>query len=295
MSVLRFTNCFTALCFIVAIILPAQAQTTNDARIAVQRDVISDYQQFMRGRNPATVNYYGGKFARRDVIELVLIQQALKLGGFNQQLHFVAEENYSRGIRKLVDGKVLTISSTAWYEDLAEQQQQLHISPPIIRQGEFIAGIYTSPKNQKALSSKTLAQLKSLRVVTSTHWKPDLTTLQHLGFTNFMYTTRWSNMARMINADRVDVTLSPFAMNAEKEIVVEGIHLIPIEGIKIAIDGSRHWPVSKKHPLGDAFYAALIKGIEQMRKAGTIERAYQECGFFHPDLAEWKLLNPTNN
>ncbi|HCS63774.1 MAG TPA: hypothetical protein DIW64_06595 [Cellvibrio sp.] len=102
-------------------------------------------------------------------------------------------------------------------------------------------------------------------------------------------------MARMINAGRVDVTLSPFEMNPAKAIVVEGIHLVPIEGIKIAIAGSRHWPVSKIHPLGDEFYTALVKGIEQLRRAGIIERAYRECGFFHPELAEWKLLNPSSN
>ena len=153
-------------------------------------------------------------------------------------------------------------------------------------------GILASPNNKHAQASEPIDQLSQLKVVTSRKWKPDLTTLESLGFNNIMYTPNWVNMARMINAGRVDVTLSPFEMNPEKEIVVEGIRLIPIEGIKIVIGGSRHWSVSRKHPLGDQFYTALVKGIDVLRKNGTIERAYQECGFFHPDLAEWKLLNP---
>jgi hypothetical protein len=273
---------------------PLQAQPTT-ASIAVLPDIHEDYRLFLGDRLPEAVDFYGGNYARRDVIELILMQQALALGGFKKNLRFVDEENYFRSIRNVLDGKTLTISGTIWYEDLATQNDKLHISPPIVREGEFIVGIYTSPKNQQAQASKTLAQLSKLKVVTSRQWKPDLTTLEGLGFNNIMYTPNWVNMARMINAGRVDVTLSPFEMNPAKEIVVEGIQLVPIEGIKIAIAGSRHWPVSKAHPLGDEFYTALVKGIEQLRSAGTIERAYRECGFFHPDLAEWKLLNPSTH
>lgn len=275
-----------------AVSLHAQPAT---ASIAVLPDIHEDYRLFLGDRTPEAVYFYGGNYARRDVIELILMQQALALGGFKQPLRFVDEENYFRSIRNVLDGKTLTISGTIWHEDLTAQQDKLHISPPIVRDGEFIVGIYTSPKNQQALASKTLAQLSKLKVVTSRQWKPDLTTLEGLGFNNIMYTPNWVNMARMINAGRVDVTLSPFEMNPAKAIVVEGIHLVPIEGIKIAIAGSRHWPVSKTHPLGDEFYSALVKGIEQLRRAGIIERAYRECGFFHPELAEWKLLNPSSN
>jgi len=271
-----------------------QAQPAT-ASIAVLPDIHEDYRLFLGERRPEEVTYYGGNHARRDVIELILMQQALKLGGFTKPLGFVDEENYFRSIRNVLDGKTLTISGTIWYEDLAAQIHKLHISPPIVRDGEFIVGIYTSPKNHQAQASKTLVQLNKLKVVSSRQWKPDLTTLEALGFDNIMYTPNWVNMARMINAGRVDITLSPFEMNPDKEIIVEGIRLIPIEGVKIAIQGSRHWPVSKSHPLGDEFYKALAKGVAQLRSDGTIERAYKECGFFHPDLTGWKLLNPSSN
>jgi hypothetical protein len=278
-----------AMCTLAAAQLYAQSTT---ASIAVLPDIHRSYKAFLGDRTPESVDFYGGKNARRDVIELILMQQALALGGFQKPLRFIDEENYFRSIRNVLDGKTLTISGTIWYEDLTGQYDKLHISPAIVREGEFVVGMYTSPNNQRALASKTLAQVNQLKVVTSHQWKPDLNTLKGLGFSNIMYTPNWINMARMINAGRVDVTLSPFEMNLAKSIVVEGIHLVPIEGIKVAISGSRHWPVSKKHPLGDEFYTALVKGVEQLRHAGTIERAYRECGFFHPELTEWKLLNP---
>ncbi len=274
------------------ILLSSQLHAETSARIGVLPDIQADYRQFLGERSPTAVDYYGGLHARRDVIDLILMQQALALGGFTQPLQFFAEENYFRSIRNVLDGKTLTVSGTIWYQDLEDQRDKVHITPPLVLDGQFTVGFYTSADNLKAQESKTLAQLTQLKVVTSRQWKPDLITLESMGFNKIMFTPNWVNMARMINAKRVDLTLSPFAMNPEQEIVVDGIRLVPIKGVRVAIRGSRHWPVSKTHPLGDAFYQALSKGISQLRANGTIERAYRECGFFHPELASWQLLNP---
>lgn len=260
-------------------------------KIAVLSDIHNDYRLFLGNRNPLDIDYYGGDHARRDVIELVLMQQALALGGFARPLTFVNEENYFRSIRNVMDGKTLTISGTVWYQDLLPQIEKLHISPPIVEDGQFIVGFYTSPFNERARSSRTQEEISKLRAVTSRQWKPDLDTLEKLGFTQIMHTPNWINMVRMIKAGRVDVTLSPIESTPSMEIMVEDIRLVPIDGVKVAIKGSRHWPVSKLHPQGNEFYQALARGVEKLRKEGRIEKAYRECGFFHPELAGWKLLN----
>lgn len=240
-------------------LLTSQPQAETSAPIGVLPDIQADYRKFLGNRSPSTVDYYGGPHARRDVIDLILMQQALALGGFTKPLEFFAEENYFRSIRNVLDGKTLTISGTIWYQDLEGQQDKVHITPPLVLDGQFNVGFYTSADNLKAQSSKNLAQLTQLKVVTSSQWKPDLITLESMGFNKIMYTPNWVNMARMINAKRVDLTLSPFAMNPEQELMVDGIRLLPIKGVRVAIRGSRHWPVSKTHPLGEEFYQALSK------------------------------------
>jgi hypothetical protein len=237
------------------------------------------------------VNFYGGLYARRDVAELILLQQALSLGGFNQRIVFINEENYFRSIRNVVEGKTLTMSGTIWLQDLGNVKDKVFISPAMIDDGKFMVGLYTSPKNKQVLSSKTLAALTELRVVSSRQWKPDLQALQALGFSKIMYTPNWINMARMINAGRVELTLAPFGLSQNLYIEVDGIELAPIQGVKILIPGSRHWPVSRKHPYGAEFHEALKKGLTILREQGTIERAYRESGFFHPEVADWLLLN----
>ncbi|WP_323813941.1 hypothetical protein [Cellvibrio sp. NN19] len=277
--------------------LPAllRADQNPPAVIGLLPDIKNDYLLFLADRAPEDITYFGGPYARRDVAELILLQQALKLGGFNRPLSFINEENYFRSIRNVVEGKTLSISGTIWQQDLDQVKDRVFISPPIVRDGEFLVGIYTSPHNQLALGSKSLAQLTQLRAVTSRQWKPDLQTLQELGFHKIMYTPNWINMARMINVGRVDITLAPFAMTPDLRIQVDGIELMPIQGIKMVIPGSRHWPISQKHPYGEEFSEALNRGVAMLRDAGTIERAYRESGFFHPEVANWTLLNGKRN
>ena len=274
--------------------LPSLASAPQPAPIGLLPDINRDYHLFMGQRSPQQVDFYGGAHARRDVAELVLLQQALLLGGFNQPLEFIEEENYSRSIRNVLDGKTLTMSGTIWQEDLLPLEDKLFISPPLVRDGEFLVGLYTSPGNRRALASHRLAELTQLRVVTSRQWQPDVKALQGLGFRKLMYTPNWVNMARMINAGRVDMTLAPFAFSEQLHMQVEGITLVPIPGVKMIIPGSRHWPVSRKHPQGEAFYQALSRGLQQLRAQGTIERAYRESGFFQTSVSDWMLLNPAD-
>jgi hypothetical protein len=278
-------------CLLLSISTVALAANEQPAAIGLLPDIKNDYLLFMAGRQPADIDYYGGPHARRDVAELVLLQQALDLGGFKQRIVFIEEENYFRSIRNTVEGKTLTMGGTIWLQDLDEVKEKVFISQALVRDGEFIVGLYTSPRNRKALASKALAELTPLRVVSSRQWKPDLRALESLGFQHIMYTPNWVNMVRMINAGRVDLTLAPFGLQDNMHISVEGIDLAPVPGIKIMIPGSRHWPVSRKHPLGQEFYTALEKGLQQLRAQGRIERAYRECGFFHSAVTDWVLLN----
>ena len=264
------------------------------ARIGLLPDIKNDYQLFLANRAPAEITFFGGPHARRDVAELILLQQALALGGFKRQIKFINEENYFRSIRNVAEGKTLSISGTIWLQDLDQIKDQVFVSPAVLRDGEFLVGLYTSPKNQRALSSKTLAELTQLKVVSSRQWKPDLQALQTLGFHKIMYTPNWVNMARMLNVGRVDLALAPFGRSPDLHINVDGIKLVPIPGVKVMIAGSRHWPVSQKHPYGAEFHTALSKGIALLREQGAIERAYRESGFFHPEVADWTLLNGGN-
>jgi hypothetical protein len=56
--------------------------TENSVLIYIRDDVFIDYQEFVAGRDVTVINNFSGKNIRRDVVDMIIAQQALKLGGF---------------------------------------------------------------------------------------------------------------------------------------------------------------------------------------------------------------------
>ena len=49
--------------------------------------------------------------------------------------------------------------------------------------------------------------------------------------------------------------------------------------------------MSKKHPQGGLIYGMLSQGLNDMRMAGLIKKAYTEAGFFNHQVRDWVLVN----
>jgi hypothetical protein len=260
--------------------------------IAVNEDILPDYYRFLEGRQPDAINYYGGPGARRDVIELVLLQQALHLGGFAQPVRLQAEQSYLRSLRDIADGRFITSAGLAWQSDIANQPDAFYMTHALVKDGEFLVGVYTTPGNRKALAAGQQSDISRLTAITSSQWKTDIKTLAELGIHHPLFSPNWVNMVRMLAAGRADILLAPFQQTPDMSITVNGITLVPIPGVKVALAGSRHWPVSRKHPDGLAFYQALEKGLTKLEERGLVRQAYSDCGFFHPAIADWRQLNP---
>lgn len=265
------------------------ASLTDPVKIAVTTDIIADYQRFVGSRNIAAIRFYGGAGARRDVIELVLLQQALQLGGFDQAVAIVGEQTYRRTLHQVANGELIGSGALVWRADTADLRNELFVSSAVVEDGEFIVGLYTAPQNLRALSA-TPKTLRELTAVTSLDWKTDQLTLQALGFKQVHLTNTWVSIVRMLYAQRGDITLAPFQAGDDMALESQGVTLVPIPNIKVALQGSRHWIVSRKHPSGRAYFAALERGLAQMRRKGTIHRAYRESGFFNSAVAQWPLL-----
>jgi hypothetical protein len=261
--------------------------------IAVNDDIPQDYYRFLHGRNPIDIQNYSGEGARRDIIELVLLMQALHIGGFTRPVELRIEPSYLRILRGIADGRFISSGALMWKTDIDMLPEAFFTSRPVVKDGEFIVGIYTTLKNQKALSSLTPDAITELNVVTNPQWKSDVQTLKELGFKRITYSPNWVNMTRMIEAGRADITLAPFQMTNNMAIAVGDVSLYPLKGVKVAISGTRHWPISRRHPQGEVFFQALERGITQLEAKGIIQKAYRECGFFHPEIAQWKLLGTT--
>ncbi|WP_062063638.1 hypothetical protein [Cellvibrio sp. OA-2007] len=282
-------------CVIGGLLITLLSHTGNTITAAVDEDIIADYQLFVGERDPLSINYYGGPGARRDVIEIVLLQQALHLGGFEGKVVLRPENSYLRVLKLIQDGQVPISGALMWRNDIKPYAKALFKTQALVHEGEFIAGLYTRASNTRALAATTLEQIRQLSAASNDHWQADIATLKSLGIKKIYYATYWVQIVRMVVAGRADITLAPFQSNPEMKVQVENLELIPIPGVKVTLPGSRHWPVSKKHPRGQEIFTALKKGIALLEQQNTIQRAYEECGFFHPRVKEWTLLNAPDN
>ncbi|WNO11590.1 hypothetical protein [Teredinibacter sp. KSP-S5-2] len=287
-SQLSRTLAQTALACFLSLPLTTHA-SENPTLIVTYPDIYNDYLEFLDGRSPISITEYSGEKSRRDVVELILIQQALHLGGYQHPIAFKLEAFYNRVMHLLDKGGVAAGASTTWDKDA--NKHRYYVSEPIIRRGEFVAGLYT--KTEKANDFEpTQKNIKALTAVSNELWQVDWSALETLGMNKLYTTSEWPSMVRMVWYGRVDVTLAPFQPNDDMSVTFENMRLVPIQGVKVVLPGTRHWLVSKAHPQGKKVFSALEEGIAKLREQGTIARAYRESGFFDHRVDNWLEITP---
>lgn len=272
------------------ILLPAPA-LAQSATVILPPDVLADYRAFLDGRDPLTITDYSGPLSRRDVIEVVLFRQALALGGFAAPLELRTVPSYARSVLELKTGGVVAAATTLWRRDVVDADKDILISPALVREGEFEAGLYTCPDDARALEAASLADVRRLAGVCNRQWTPDWKILSGLGLRRLVGAPNWEVMVRMTTERRADFLMAPFQATRDLHLTAYGCTLVPIPGLKVRLPGSRHFGVSARHPQGGRVYRALVRGLKKMRAKGLIKRAYTQCGFFNARTADWKVLN----
>lgn len=274
----------------IAALVALSAQGGVQLVVAVPTDVLEDYHAFLKGRNPLELDHYGGPHTRRDVVEVVLLQQALQRGGLSQPVLLEALPNVARILREIESGHAVCSSTSYWREDVAPNSAHFLFSDALVEAGQFEAGLYTVPGNRQALAARTLADVRQLRALSNRSWTVDWRTLEQLGVQQLQHVAQWPSMSKMVEADRADFLLAPFQASADLSLVVGGVRLVPIPGIKVGLNGTRHFLVSRQHPAGRVLLQHLNAGLARLRQQGLIRQAYVQSGFFNPQVAQWTAL-----
>jgi hypothetical protein len=257
--------------------VPSKAE---DILIYIRDDVYEDYITFLDGRDVHTIDNFSGRNIRRDVVDMIIAQQALKIGGFEHNFKYAAGKINFRNTKMLASGRLLISFDSYWLADAKALNKSVYISQPIIRKGEYIAGIYTSPENKAVLAIKELSDLQNFTAVSTPKWRTDWQTLQSLPLKELIQEDEWLSQARMVNLGWIDFLLMPFNSTSDQSFRMEKIHLVPVKNIAIALKDSRHFVISTKHPRGKAALLAIDYGLNQLRNNKKIVRAFTEAGFF---------------
>ncbi len=268
----------------------AGAQGGMLLRVAVPEDVAFDYALFLGGRDVLTLRQFGGPHARRDVAELALLlrEVARNLPPTNVQL--VRIDSYQRALLELRAGRVDVLGTTARNKDLTALGTHALPSPPLIADGDFVVGLFTSPDNQTAQAAQTPDALRALRIVSNSDWSADWHTLQALGVHALMDVKTWRQMVLAVARGRADALLAPFPATQDLSLDAEGQHLVPLRGRALALVGSRHLAAATT-PAGRSVAEKVFPALAALVNNGTVRRAYQECGFYNPRTSGWQVIS----
>ncbi len=263
----------------------------DELTLIVPNDVLHDYELLLNNRSAHQLHDFSGTGSRRDTVEMIIVQQALWQGGITEPVKFVTADSYSRILRMLETGEALLGATSVWENSTQSVKDSVALTDSVIPDGQFVAGFYTSADNQRALNADSLAKIQQLQIVANPAWSADWSTLQTLGIRRLEATPQWNSMVRMVLAHRVDALLAPFQNRPDLTLHTDFGTLHPIPNIKVALRGSRHFPVSLKHPRGLIVLTVLNQTLRKMHRDGTIQRAYSQSGFYNARVKEWKLIN----
>jgi len=268
----------------------AAAAGTDRLRIAAPADVIFDYGLFLAGREVSTLRSFAGPHARRDVMELALLMREIRRQLPAASTELVPIDSYQRALFELRSGRISALGTTVWQSDLAELGGDILPSAALLQRGEFVVGLFAAPANRKALAARTLPAVRELSAVSNSDWSVDWATLQAIGLKQLTDVKTWRQMVMSVARQRADVLLAPFPAHKDLLLEAEGVSLQPLQGVALALQGSRHLAASRTQG-GLAIADKVFPALAALAGSGGLQRAYRECGFINPRTSSWLVLN----
>jgi hypothetical protein len=275
-----------------ALWLAPSAGAVDTLRVGVPRDVADDFVRFINTRDVAALEHFDGPGSRRDVMELAWLLREIKRQPKAPDVQLVRIDSYERLLAEVRDGNIDVIGTSAWLADLETLGSgSVVVSGAMIRKGDFVVGVYTSPRNDAARRTRSIQQLRVLRFVSNSAWSLDWATLRKLGVEPKFDVKTWGQMVALVDAGRADVLLAPFQPNGkDMSLQFEGKSLLPIDGIAVALEGSRHLASAKRTAQGQWVAAKVFPALAAQAKNGALRKAYEECGFHNPRTRTWTIF-----
>ncbi|MUM77353.1 hypothetical protein GKC30_06885 [Pseudodesulfovibrio sp. F-1] len=276
-------------------LIPTSSFGSDTVTITINKQAFEEYQRLMAvfDNDPLKVDRIPSEFNHRSTIDAIILTKALKLGGLDSPPEFIPVTNARRETEEVAAGRAVMAAHQLNYRtvDVPEYKNVFYMSAPIARHGEFVKGFFCLQTNEQLLQATSAQDINRMTGIIGQHWDNDAAVLKDMGITNVIRAPTIESMVKMVSAGRADWIPLEFPDNDRLEITLFAYRLVPVPGIKFSLIESRHFLVSKKHPLGKKAFEALQKGIKGLRKKGFIEQALIAAGFFNPRTKSWKTLN----
>jgi len=259
-------------------------------KISANSAAIDGFENWTAASSWDQIQTFKNANAARPVVDLVLELQALKAGGLDFDFELVRALTYEQAKVDVIEGRADLTAETIWDDEIAANSDKLLKTDAIIRNGEFVKGIYVLPSNSELLKLSSAEELRACVGAVVSSWALDVKSMERMQLKGLVKTVTPEIAFAKIQARQADFTLAEFSSSPDMSVEQGGVRLVPVPRCKVAIMGSRSWIVSKASPQADALLEALVAGIRVLRDNGTIDRAYKESGFFNPRVSDWNRL-----
>lgn len=251
------------------------------------------YSAFVNGRDIMDITDFRPSTdgSHLEIVEMILLQQALYLGGETKKVKF-RPRNWvnTTEFDSLIDGSSLMLARTMWHEDLLDYRGSLYVSDAVIEFGQYEAGLYVSVDNQSAQALKP-SELNQLTVVVNPRWHVDWRALVNTPVSVISYIGPWEDMLAMVETQVVDAMMINFSVSDHLDLSFEGKLFTPLKKLKVVLPDTRHFAVSKAHPQGKQVAQALQRGLAVLSERGMIKKALQQSGFINNQTSDWQAIN----
>jgi len=251
------------------------------------------YSAFVNGRDIMDITDFRPSTdgSHLEIVEMILLQQALYLGGETKKVKF-RPRNWvnTTEFDSLIDGSSLMLARTMWHEDLLDYRGSLYVSDAVIEFGQYEAGLYMSVDNQSAQALKP-SELNQLTVVVNPRWHVDWRALVNTPVSVISYIGPWEDMLAMVETQVVDAMMINFSVSDHLDLSFEGKLFTPLKKLKVVLPDTRHFAVSKAHPQGKQVAQALQRGLAVLSERGMIKKALQQSGFINNQTSDWQAIN----
>ncbi len=278
-----------------ALCLPVYAD--GKTVILAPSQVVAGFRDFTAGRQLGDIRDYRfseqytakhhDPFINLEVIELVLLVQALQLGGVKGEIKIKSAPSFSI-LSKVEKGEALLGGVSIWRERTQSRAKSLWVSDPLIRQGEFHLGLFSCGRPMSIID---LSGLQQFRLGSHANWPMVTELLQSLEVADLSLSSDWEQIAKQSCAGGSDLIAAPFTASADQPLQYLEKLLSPVPGVKLKVSGTRHFIISRLHPKGKRTYFSLQRGMRKLRVKGNIARALRQSGFLPQATANWTFLN----
>lgn len=261
--------------------------------VVIYENVLKKYELFLaeKDSSPLDVQNFSSNHSNRVIASLILLQQALHLGGGNYTIEFISAPNPSRALSFVKSGRAVLLGDDIWDNNFDDS---VYKSSEIIGPGEFEKIIVGRLDNTLLTQVKDFNDLQKLSAVTGHNWRVDIQTLEEMKISNVSEVSVYALQLKMLTAGRIDFAmLEATQLEDKKKTTLQQVNLGVVPGIKIGLAGSRHYMISKKYPQGKQLYEHLEKGLKILRQRGAIKKALIEVGFYNEKISDWqKIFQP---